>query len=88
MPGVTRDEVSVDVEDERLAIEGQIDFTKYEQLNPVYTEYNIGHYRRSFALPDKIDVEKITADLQDGVLTVNLPKAEEVKPRKITVNAA
>ncbi len=86
MPGVGKDQVSVDVEDERLAIEGRIDFSNYAQLDPVYTEYNVGHYRRSFTLPDKVDLDKITADLKDGVLTVHLPKAEEVKPRKIPVN--
>ena len=86
MPGVGKDQVSVDVEDERLAIEGRIDFSNYAQLDPVYTEYNVGHYRRSFTLPDKVDLDKISADLKDGVLTVHLPKAEEVKPRKIPVN--
>ena len=86
MPGVTKENVSVDVEDERLAIEGRINFSNYEKLDPVYTEYNVGHYRRSFALPDKVDIDKITADLKDGVLTVTLPKVDKVKPRRITVN--
>ena len=86
MPGVTKDNVSVDLENDQISIEGKIDFSKYEGFEPVYTEYNIGHYKRSFSLSSKIDQEKISADLTDGVLTVLLPKAEAVKPRRISIN--
>ena len=54
-------------------------------MQPVYTEYNIGHYRRSFSLSSKIDQNKIGAEMTDGVLTITLPKAEEAKPRRISV---
>ena len=66
-------------------MEGGIDFSKYETLQPVYTEYNIGNFRRSFDLSNSIDQDKIRADMKDGVLTLTPPKAEEAKPRKITV---
>ena len=56
----------------------------YKGLQPVYTEYNIGHFRRSFSLaPSSIDEQKITAEMEDGVLTLTLPKAERAKARKI-----
>ena len=55
-------------------------------LQPVYTEYNIGHYRRSFTLSNKVDQNRIGAEMKDGVLTITLPKAEEAKPRRISVN--
>ena len=54
MPGVDKSKVDVSVEDGVLTIQGQIDFSKYEGMQPVYTEYNIGHYRRSFSLSNKI----------------------------------
>ncbi len=85
MPGVDKNKVDVSVEDGVLTIQGQLDFSKYEGMQPVYTEYNIGHYRRSFSLSNKIDQGRISAEIKDGVLSLELPKAEEAKPRRIAV---
>lgn len=85
MPGVSKDAVSIDLENNQISIEGKIDFSKYENLEPVYTEYNVGHYKRAFTLSNKIDNSRISAELNDGVLTLVLPKVEEMKPRKIAV---
>ena len=86
MPGVGKDAVDVSVEDDVLTIDGRIDYSKYEGLQPVYTEYNVGHYARSFQLSSKIEQRNIHAELKDGVMTLVLPKAEKAKPRKIKIN--
>jgi HSP20 family molecular chaperone IbpA len=86
MPGVDKNKVDVKVENDVLKIEGWIDFSRYEGLQPVYTEYNIGNYARSFQLSSKIDQDRISAELRDGVMTLVLPKSERAKPRKIAVS--
>lgn len=86
MPGIGTESVEVGVENDVLTIVGRIDFSEYEKLQPLYTEYNIGNYRRSFQLSSKIAQDAIKAELKDGLMTLILPKAEKAKPRRITVN--
>jgi HSP20 family protein len=86
MPGVSKSNVDLRVENDVLTVEGQVDFSRYGGLQPVYTEYNVGNYARSFQLSSKIEQEGISAELNDGVMTLVLPKAEKAKPRKITVS--
>ncbi len=85
IPGVGKDDVDVNIENDVLRVEAKIDFTKYEGLEPLYTEYNVGHFARSFALSNKIDQQQISAQLDDGVLTLTLKKAKEALPRRITI---
>ena len=85
MPGVDRKDINVALENGVLRVDGQIDFTKYDGMEPIYTEYNVGHYTRSFALSNKIDQEHISAQLDDGVLTLTLPKVKEAQSRRISI---
>jgi HSP20 family molecular chaperone IbpA len=85
IPGVEKKDVEVNVENDVLRVEGRVDFTKYDGLEPLYTEYNVGHFARSFTLSNRIDQQQIAAQLEDGVLTLTLKKAEEAMPRKIAI---
>jgi HSP20 family molecular chaperone IbpA len=85
VPGVERKDIDINVENEVIRVEGRIDASKYDGLDPLYTEYNVGHFARSFTLSNKIDQQKIGAQLEDGVLTLILPKLKEVQPRRISV---
>jgi HSP20 family protein len=85
VPGVARDAVAIELKDDVLRVEARVDPAKYEGLQPVYTEYGVGHWARAFALPDTVDRERIEARLEDGVLTLTLPKAAEARPRRIAL---
>ena len=85
MPGVEKKDLDVALENDVLRVDGRIDFAKYKDMEPVYTEYNVGHYARSFALSGTVDQAKIGANLEDGVLTLTLPKAKHAQPRKIAI---
>ncbi len=85
MPGVRKDNVNVHLEKNVLTITGNIDFSNYENLTPIYTEYNVGNYTRSFSLSSEINKEGISAKMADGVLALHLPKVKEAAPTKIEV---
>jgi len=84
LPGVDKDNLDINVEDRQLTITGLVREPE-ERLQSVYAEYGIGGYTRSFRLGDTIDQSKIGASLKDGVLTLVLPKADQLKPRKIEI---
>jgi HSP20 family molecular chaperone IbpA len=71
--------------DSVLRIDARIDTGKYQGLQPLYTEYNVGHFARSFSLSNKIDQQEISAELEDGVLTLTLKKTREAAPRRIEI---
>src|SRR6059058_173769 len=87
LPGMRKEEIEISLHDGTLTISGE---RKRESSssgdNAERTERYIGAFRRSIALPTRVDGNKVSATYRDGILTVTLPKAEEVKPKQIQVS--
>ena len=88
MPGIDEQTVDVELEKNILTISGRVENGKVKDYRLVFSEYEVGDYERTFTLSDEIDRDKIKANVKHGVLRLELPKAEEVKPKKIIINAA
>ena len=86
MPGVGKSAIDLRLDKGVLTVTGKIDSTKYESLRPIYSEYNVGNFVRSFTVSTKIDSDAISASVADGVLTVRLPKAKEALPKRIAIH--
>jgi HSP20 family molecular chaperone IbpA len=87
MPGVARDRLEVRLDgDNTLVIEGAIGIAPQEQMTALYADVRSTTYRRQFVLSKELDAGKIAAHLQNGVLTVTIPKRDEVRPRRIEVS--
>ena len=86
MPGVEKKDLDIHLDNDVVRVEGRIDFAKYEGLTPLYSEYNVGHYARSFSITSKIDAQRINATLDDGVLALTLHKVEQHRPRRIPIS--
>jgi HSP20 family protein len=84
MPGVAPQNLDVRFETDRLIIHGKVE-PRHQDREFVYGEYGIGDYYREFQVVESVDAEKINAELDNGVLSVHLPKSEAVKPRRIEV---
>jgi HSP20 family molecular chaperone IbpA len=87
MPGVGKEALSIGVEGDTLTIEGSVALNESERLQNVYAEIRVAQYKRSFVLSRDLDTEKIDAKLANGVLTLQIPKVERAKPRRIEVKA-
>ncbi len=86
LPGLTQDDVNVSVRDNVLTLRGE---KRQEQTddgkNYRRVERHYGSFQRAFTLPPNVDADAITATYRDGVLTLTVPKAEEVKPKEIPI---
>ncbi|MEW6218190.1 MAG: Hsp20/alpha crystallin family protein [Thermodesulfobacteriota bacterium] len=87
MPGIKAEDVEISLEDGTLLLKGE--------RRPIQPEGNVSYHRReleygrfsrAITLPSKIRMDKVKATTRDGILTITLPKAEEAKPRRITVD--
>ena len=86
LPGVAKEDMQIDVDRSLLTV--QANAKSYLKGEPVLREFLHGHFHRQFQLPDEIDSEKIAAELKNGVLTLQLPKSEAAKPRRIEITSA
>ncbi len=87
MPGVSPENVDIDLRDDQLTIRGTIT-VEGEGETVLLREYGVGDYYRQFTLGRIIDQSKIEAAMKDGVLTLTLPKVDKAKPRKVEVRTA
>ena len=89
LPGMTREEIEVTVENSTLVLKGTKKFdSDVKDENYRRIERSYGTFHRSFTLPNTVDAAKVSADYKNGVLTVKLPFREEAKPRTINVEVA
>jgi HSP20 family protein len=85
LPGWTRDQVSINFENQTLTLSGRRDLQEGDGRQYLRVEGFYGQFTRSFTVPGMVDFNRVEAELRDGVLTVHLPKREEAKPRQIEV---
>jgi HSP20 family protein len=85
MPGVNKERLEISIENNELIIVGRRSLPAVEGTL-IHRESRPENYRRTFELDPSVDVNKISAKIDQGVVTLTLPKAEHVKPRKITVS--
>lgn len=86
MPGVDKKDITVNIDNGKLSLSG---VRKIETTGAVqWEEFGNVEYRRTFSVPQTIDVDKINAELKDGVLRLHLTKSEAAKPKQIEIKAA
>ncbi len=85
MPGITRDNVKIKLEEGSLSIFGKVNFDEIKNRKYILNENEIGNYFRKFRISKSIDESKIEAHFENGQLIVRLPKHDRIKPRTITI---
>ena len=87
LPGLKKEDIAINVENNILVLTGErAKETNEEKDNYFKRERFFGKFKREFTLPASIDHEKINADYKDGVLTIEIPKPEEQKPKTIAIH--
>jgi HSP20 family protein len=86
LPGMKQEDIQLEANSETLTLRGERKYQAPEGYRVHRQERPQAQFSRTIALPVRIDLEKINAQLQDGILTITMEKAQEVLPRKITVN--
>lgn len=88
VPGVKEPDIDVMLTGSRLTISGKREEERREQSDTIYTyERTYGTFSRTFTLPEDVDLSSVTAELKDGVLTLNVKKLPEAQPKKIAIGS-
>jgi len=87
MPGALKDTIEITTEGDTLTVKADT-VPVADGWKPLVTEFETGQYRRVFTIGQRVDREKIRAKYESGVLTIEMEKSEQVRPRKIEVKAA
>ena len=85
LPGVPRDRLNLRVEGDQLAIEAEVVLPAPEGVEPLHAEVTLSRYRRTFTLSKELDADLVSAELEQGVLRVRIPKAQHAQTRRISV---
>jgi len=85
MPGVTRDDVKIKLEEGSLSIFGKVNYDELQKRKYILNENEVGNYFRKFRISKSIDESKVEAQFSNGQLIMKLPKHDRIKPRTITI---
>ncbi len=85
MPGVKKDDVTINIDNGNLTLSGVS--SVHSDGSADWEEFNNVEYTRAFSVPQTIDVEKVKAELKDGILALHLPKSEAAKPKTIEITS-
>ena len=88
LPGVPKDKLSLRVEAGTLTIEGEVALPVPEGMEATHAEVSLPRYRRAFTLSKELDVDKVAAELNNGVLKLRIPKAAHAQPKRIEVRVS
>lgn len=88
VPGARAENINIDFEQGRLTIHASVKARRPDDAVYLQREYGVGDFYRVFQVGEQIDASKISAEVENGVLTLHLPKAEAARPRKIAVKGA
>ncbi len=87
LPGIDKKDIALDVKEGVLTLKGERQMDEdVRKENSYFRERVHGRFERAFKLPNHVDTEKITADYKDGVLKIEIPKPEVIKPKQITIH--
>jgi HSP20 family protein len=85
LPGVSAENVDIQIVNEVVTISGEVKLERDKRTDYLLAELPVGRFHRVISLPTPLDSSKVEASLENGILTLNIPKAEEAKPKSIKI---